>query len=267
MSHSSNFLEMAGLVTDAAVVAALLMGLWLAMQRTKLAWPTRVRTFCVIAAILLLWYGAISLIGAMGMLRATPDVKFPALPLAVFPPIAIGLWLIFRSKIMAEIIDATPLTWLVSIQAYRVVGVTFLVLMAAGLLPPQFALPAGSGDIVVGLLALPVAWAVGTGTRPAIAAAYIWNMLGLLDFIVALSTGFLSSPGRFQMLALDHPNLLASAYPLVMIPAWLVPLSSILHGVCLWKLRRGDRPAARRAAAPEPWAGRPQEIIAPTGST
>ena len=53
--------------------------------------------------------------------------------------------------------------------------------------------------------------------------------------------GFLSSPGRFQVLALDHPNILTSTYPTVMIPAFGVPSSIILHGVSLWQLGRLNR--------------------------
>jgi hypothetical protein len=77
----------------------------------------------------------------------------------------------------------------------------------------------------------------------------MWNVIGITDFLVAMSTGFLSSPGKFQMLALSHPNLSGSVYPLVMIPAFLVPLSFMLHGLCLWKLSRSrarqqvDKPA------------------------
>jgi hypothetical protein len=53
-----------------------------------------------------------------------------------------------------------------------------------------------------------------------------------------MATGFLTSPGPLHLLAVEHPNLVGSAYPLVMIPAFLLPVSSILHGLCLWKLRR-----------------------------
>jgi len=127
------------------------------------------------------------------------------------------------------------------VQVYRVVGVIFLILLGAGRLPREFALPAGTGDVIVGLLALPVAWGARNGSRRALMAVYAWNGLGILDFIVAIATGFLSSPGPIQLLALDHPNLIASAYPLVMIPVFLVPLSSILHGLCLWKIRRQSR--------------------------
>ena len=40
-----------------------------------------------------------------------------------------------------------------SIQVYRALGLIFLVLYAEGRLPGAFALPAGCGDVLVGLLA------------------------------------------------------------------------------------------------------------------
>ena len=175
------------------------------------------------------------------MFQAAVDVRLSALPFAVLIPVVVGLWVLFRSKTIAAIVDATPTSWLVGIQTYRVIGAVFLVLWSRGMLPAEFALPAGLGDIAVGLLAIAVAAMLGAGRPGAPSAAIGWNLLGMLDLAVALSTGFLTSPGPLHLLALDRPNLLASAYPLVMIPTFLVPLSLILHGVCLWKLRRQMR--------------------------
>ncbi|MDA0230307.1 MAG: hypothetical protein O3B21_08965 [Proteobacteria bacterium] len=63
--------------------------------------------------------------------------------------------------------------------------------------------------------------------------------------------GALTSPGRIQLLANDAPNALISAYPLVMIPTFAVPLSIILPGLCIWKLRRmrADRQTAQAVPA------------------
>jgi hypothetical protein len=163
---------------------------------------------------------------------------FPPIVFAVVLPIAVGLWLLIRSKAMARIVDATPSSWLVGMQAYRVIGVLFLILWGTGQLPWQFALPAGIGDILVGILAVPIAWAASKGSARSIKAAYSWNLFGLLDFAIALGTGFLTSPTPFQLMAFDHPNFLATRFPMVMIPAFMVPLSSIMHGICLWKVRR-----------------------------
>ena len=149
---------------------------------------------------------------------------------------------------MAAVLDATPLSWLVGIQAYRVVGAMFLVLWGMGRLPGVFALPAGIGDVTVGVLAVVIAARLGAGRPSARAAVFGWNIFGLLDFVVALATGFLTSPGPLQLLSLDRPNLLATAYPLAMIPTFLVPLSIILHGISLWKLHRHAPTMARGVA-------------------
>jgi hypothetical protein len=67
--------------------------------------------------------------------------------------------------------------------------------------------------------------------------------------------GLLTSPGRLHLFALDAPNQLVSAYPLVMIPTFGVPLALILHGIVLWRLRAfseegaaGDRLYATQSA-------------------
>ena len=57
----------------------------------------------------------------------------------------------------------SPQSWVVGVQFYRVLGVIFLLLNAQGRLPSLFALPAGAGDIAVGLLAPIVALAYARG--------------------------------------------------------------------------------------------------------
>jgi hypothetical protein len=235
---SITFLDILVPVTDFLVIAV--VSKWLGFSLGRIAAPTatRLRAWLSITLVLLAWYGVSTYLAVHDVFRASSAAKFPALPFAVFLPIIAGLWWIFRSRIMAQVIDATPLSWLVGVQAYRVIGVVFLILLGAGQLPREFALPAGSGDVLVGLLALLVAWLVRSGSKRALTAAYMWNALGILDFVLAMATGLLTSPGPLHLLAVEHPNLIGSAYPLVMIPAFLLPVSSILHGLCLWKLRR-----------------------------
>jgi hypothetical protein len=60
--------------------------------------------------------------------------------------------------------------------------------------------------------------------------------LGLSDLAVAVTTGFLSSPSPIQSLTFDNPNTLITAFPLVMIPVFLVPLAVLLHLASLAKL-------------------------------
>jgi hypothetical protein len=64
-----------------------------------------------------------------------------------------------------------------------------------------------------------------------------WNLLGIGDLIVAVTMGFLSSRSPLQMFAFDAPNQLISAFPLAIIPVFIVPLSILLHFASLYKLR------------------------------
>jgi hypothetical protein len=64
----------------------------------------------------------------------------------------------------------------------------------------------------------------------------IWNIFGLVDLVVAVTTGFLTSPSPLQLFAFDQPNELVSAFPLVLIPVFLVPVSVLLHLTSLAKL-------------------------------
>jgi hypothetical protein len=190
------------------------------------------------SATLIGWYAVVTALAARGMFASTAESNFSLLPFGVFVPMIIGFWLIFRSETLKAAIKAVPLWWLVGIQIYRVVGVAFLLVWGSGQMPGESAIPAGAGDVTVGLLAIPVAWAAARRFRGSRTATYVWNYIGLLDFTIALAAGYLSSPGPFQMLALGHPNVMVSAYPMVMFPVFAVPFSSLLHGMCLWKLNR-----------------------------
>jgi hypothetical protein len=113
--------------------------------------------------------------------------------------------------------------------------------------PGIFALPAGIGDVITGLLALPAAIAVAAGTIEGRKAAIAWNIFGLLDFTVAIGLGLATSPGPLQLIVPSIPNTTAGIYPTVMIPAFAVPTSILLHVLSLRQLYRRARRAATAA--------------------
>jgi len=133
---------------------------------------------------------------------------------------------------------------------YRAFGFVFLIALGANLVPGVFAWPAGLGDIAVGLLAPLVAWRVVKSRDGAGGLVLAWCLLGIGDLMLAVGLGFLSSPGRFQMIAFDTPNAM-SIYPLVMVPTFAVPVSILLHAAAirkLWAARRRHGVAAPAAA-------------------
>jgi len=220
---------------DIAIIAAVLFGLRKSLAAAD--WPEalRFRTIATLASVLTAWFAVAAALGRLDFFRGASD-RPPTIQFGVFLPIVIGvaLWLV---PIVRRTLEAVPQSWIVGVQLYRGLGVIFLVLYASGKIPGAFALPAGIGDVLTGLLAPIVALGYARGRPGAERRVLAWNVFGLLDLVVAVTTGFLTSPSPFQLLSLDAPNQLISAFPLVMVPAFAVPLSVLLHLASLAKLR------------------------------
>jgi hypothetical protein len=104
-------------------------------------------------------------------------------------------------------------------------------------LPGAFAWPAGLGDIAIGVTAPWVARALVRWPDFATSRVFvIWNLLGILDLVVAVSVGGLSSAlasgGAGEVTTGPMARL-----PLVLIPAYLVPLFVMLHLAALFQAR------------------------------
>lgn len=223
--------------------------IWAGVLRLPPRSGARFTTAAVLSFLLLGWFAAALILGQRNVYWAVNNIAFPTIQFGIVLPIVTALVLMMRSQSVARLIDALPLSWLVGVQFYRALGFMFLVLWHQGFLPWEFALPAGIGDVATGVLALVVAGMLVRKVKHAHAAAYAWCLFGIADLVVAVSMGALTSPGLTHFLSLDAPNMLVTAFPLVMIPTFGVPLSIILHGLCLWKLRRMRRQASSGAPA------------------
>ena len=202
------------------------------------------KTFAIASGVLLLsWLVFAYGLALEGAFEAEITLTFPRIAIGIGVPLLAGVILLYGSPTAKTVSSALSLPWLVGIQLYRVVGLNFLVLYALGLLPGEFALPAGIGDVIVGLTAPLVGYALYKQLRWSKAAAVAWNVFGILDLVVAIGTGFLTSPGPLQSLALQSSNELISKFPLVLVPVFAVPLSILLHLAALRLLRTRQRPS------------------------
>lgn len=192
----------------------------------------------IIAGVLAVWLVAVIVLGGDGAFARSPGAPpIPILigavgPILVFLAAYLG-WPAFRESVLS--LDLQLAT---SIQAWRAAGFGFLALYAHGILPGAFAWPAGLGDIAIGVTAPWVARALAQ--RPGFATGrvfVIWNLLGILDLVVAVSMGGLSS-----VLATGSPGEVTTApmarLPLLLIPAYLVPIFVMLHLSALFQARR-----------------------------
>ena len=216
-----------------------LYGLWRGLVRAGFSSAARIGAWSAVAFILAIWIGTIWTLAVNGVFhRDIGDV--PVLPIAIFLPVLLGLFVITRWEGVGRLLDATPASWLVGIQAYRILGGMFLVYWIRDAIPGAFALPAGIGDVATGMLALPAAVWVASSSPKGTGIGIRWNMLGLVDFAIAVATGFLTSPGPGHLLAHDHPNTLIATFPTVMVPAFAVPFSILLHALSLRQLKRAQ---------------------------
>ncbi len=228
------------------VASILLLGcvlslIFIAATRVQMGIKERVTTVGMLIVGLAGWFAVAEFLGQNNVYRSAGQFSISTIQFGILIPIVVGLWLLTRSARVASLVDALPMSWLVGIQFYRALGFMFIVLWLEGYLPWQFAVPAGIGDVATGVLALVVAGMIAVRANGAERAVYAWCLFGIADLVVAITMGALTSPGRINFVSQEAPNMLVTAYPLVMIPTFAVPLSIILHGLCLWKLRRASQ--------------------------
>jgi hypothetical protein len=118
---------------------------------------------------------------------------------------------------------------LIAVHTWRVVGIVFLWGMTQGLLDPAFAIPAGVGDILIGLTAIPFAiflWKEYSWSKYSVV---VWSVLGIADLVNAITLGLITNPyfGTSTM----------TTFPWILVPTVGVPLALALHGITLYRLR------------------------------
>ena len=108
------------------------------------------------------------------------------IPAFIWTPVLLIALASWRFPALRRALDAIPLAALVGFHAIRaVIGGAFLIYAAQGLLTPRFALPAGYGDIAVGLLAIPIAVrAARRADAGSQRLVFVWNLFGLLDILL-----------------------------------------------------------------------------------
>jgi hypothetical protein len=221
------------------------LGLWLGLERTDLTLGQRRTTWLAIMVPFTLWAGVAWTAAINGSFGAGAS-PLPLLPSAIFLPVIIGAPLLLLSKRVGQLLDAMPTTWLIALQLYRVFGSQWLAYWLRGLLPGLWALPAGTGDVLTGLFAVPAAIALATGTAEGRRAAILWNIFGIAELTVAIALGMITSPGPFQLIVLHGPGIGVGSYPNALTPAFVVPGSILLHALSLRQLRPRRRAEAAR---------------------
>src|SRR6266478_9697353 len=150
------FLSVVIVGADIIIALLLLLGLRRALLTLGKTKADNIRIVSMLGFVLFGWLALALFLAGQGTFRSAVNQPVPYIALAIGIPILVGALFIRGSKPVREIIASVPQSQLVAFQFYRVIGATFLVLYAVGQLPGIFALPAGLGDVMVGLTALTV---------------------------------------------------------------------------------------------------------------
>jgi hypothetical protein len=118
---------------------------------------------------------------------------------------------------------------LIAVHTWRIGGIAFLWGMTQGLLDPAFAIPAGVGDILIGVTAIPFAIFLWKGYSWSKYALVVWSVLGIADLVNAVTLGVITNP--------DFRTSTMATFPWILVPTVAVPTALALHGIVLYRLR------------------------------
>ena len=197
-----------------------------------------------VTLVLTVWFLLVVSLGASGAFVGRPGTPPIGMAIGVGAPLVLFFAWLRISQSFRDFLFSLDLRLVAGIQAWRWAGLGFLSLYAQKVLPAMFALPAGLGDMAVGSAAPWIVLALVRRPDFAASVAFIrWNVLGILDLVVAISLGTLSAT-----LSTGAPGEISSApmatLPLLLIPTFLVPLFLMLHVVALMQSRRVARSGA-----------------------
>ena len=211
--------------------------------------PSASGTASVVAAVLAAWFVAIILLGASRAFVSPAGVVPLPIAIGVTAPVLVFLAAYWMSRQFREFVLNADLRLVAGINAWRAAGFAFLALYTYEVLPGFFALPAGLGDIAIGVTAPWIMLALIRSPGFAAGKTFVaWNLLGLLDLVVAVSTGALASGLDIGSIGEVTTRPMA-LLPLVLIPAYLVPIFIMLHLTALFQTRRlrsRSRPSGNR---------------------
>jgi hypothetical protein len=182
--------------------------------------------------LILVWFLFSLTASVLHIFATAPDQ--PPLPvgLAVLVPIVIFVVWSITSQSFRQFLLSLDLRTLTIVQAWRIAGLAFLALYTYNILPGQFALPAGWGDIAIGATAPLVAMKFANSRHKK--SFIFWQLLGITDLVLAVGSGVTTQ--------LINPHGIATSamtvLPMSLIPTFAVPLFMILHFISIAQARQ-----------------------------
>ncbi len=236
-------------VSQLAIAAAIWSVLSSAAGRSGLPLSIQRRIRVTSAVFLGGWLGGVLLFAptASSLIASEPFSITPQIPMFFVLSITASIAALWLSSSLRRVMAAVPLPALHALQVWRILGIVFVILFVQGRLPAHFALPAGWGDFAIGLTAPLVALALARRDRGATTVAALWNVIGLVDLVVAvgMGTGLLAPILMPELGSRVPPAAAMGALPMILVPTFAVPASTLVHVLALGRLRSEARTSPR----------------------
>lgn len=208
-----------------------------ALAVTLKASDTSKLTFGAIAG---LWIGFAAASAQAGWVAiGTP---FPLIGLYVAAPLAAGAIAAAIPAGRARLL-ALPTRLLIGLNMGRILAVLFFLLAREGRLSGPFPFYAGWGDIITGVLAIPILLGRLESKHPAVVMA--WNLFGAADLVNAIFLGTTSQEGPLQIFEVPGSSAMQQL-PWSFVPTVLVPYFLVAHGVIAAQLPSRRAPTGSR---------------------
>jgi hypothetical protein len=193
------------------------------------------------------WVGLATAVAAAGVFSNT-SLPFPWIGAFVAIPLLVAGAAAFLFPAVRVAFLRVPLSTLVGLNIARSLGIFFILLAWSGRLGGPFPQSAGWGDVITGLLAVPVMGLTAQQIAPRDRAIWLWNAFGTLDLVAAIVLGVMSANGALQLIHAGAGSAAVQALPWSLIPSVLVPFYLITHGIIFAQLRARSARAAADAA-------------------
>jgi len=177
---------------------------------------------------ILIWYVLAILAGGSGFTsRMAPPL--PQIVLFGLVVLLSLLYLLFHNFRMW--ILSVNIKLLVVVHLTRFIGFYFLYLYSQDLLPYDFAVLGGWGDIIVASCALLVILLAPLAGKSGWLIYFVWNLIGLIDILFVIATA--------ARLAAMDPRSMSELLelPLSLLPTFLVPIIIFTHIIIFIRLK------------------------------
>ena len=177
------------------------------------------------------WAVTSALIAHHGGYRTQLGKQPPWLPIEAMAATAVLLLLARIPAVSRALAGPNTVRLLSWPHTFRVAGIALLISMWLGHLPALFAIPAGLGDIAVGVVEPLLSRRIKAGHAR---RATLWfNLFGMTDLVTAMALGGLTA---YHIVHVSPANSALSQLPLALIPTVGVPTLFALHILTLRRL-------------------------------